>query len=355
MNVAIIELGNSHIECTYTFTHLLRLKHHKVHLICNNSLISLFPLIDELEEYMTVPDNFTFMSYIHTIFRIRRYLLKNKIQKVIFNTTEINIIRDLFIILSKSIETFGLFHNAKKLESGNTVKKIFSKRMKKYFLIGNHLTNNTKVINGLSVLSYFPVYFPPPKEIKLSKNNDELWVTIIGSVNLERRDFRPLIDLISKRSFKSNIRFIFLGKNYHANEFKYLIETEKCWNDYIISFDDLVDYDLFHNYVQLSDIILPLIKLKDDTTYAHQRITGSFNIGIGYQKPFLLPNHVKNSDIHPFTIYYETYDDLINILNNMDDYDEKISAIRENYMTTPLIDYNLQANYLSDFMDLRLN
>lgn len=348
-----MELGNSHIECTYTFVHLLKIKKQKIHLICNKSLFDLFPLKSKLDGFALVPDGFDFFSSLKTIFFIRKYVIQHKIDRIIFNTTEIKIIRNFFMIMPFGIKSFGLFHNAKKLEGGSTVRNIFALRMKKYFLLGNHLANNTRVIKGLSVFSFFPVYFPPPKEVELRKNKDELWVTIIGSVNLERRDFRPLIDLISKRSFKSNIRFVFLGKNYHADEFKYLINTEQWWKDYIISFDDIVDYDLFHNYVQLSDIILPLIKMKDDITYGHQRITGSYNVGIGYQKPFLLPYHVKNEDIDPFTIYYETYDDLINILNNIGDYNEKISIIRKNYMTSPLIDYHLQANRLSDFMELR--
>jgi hypothetical protein len=352
MSVLILELGNSHIECTYTFVHLLKIKNQKIHLICNKSLFELFPLKNKLDGFALVPDDFNFISELKTIFFIRRYVIQHKINRIIFNTTEINIIRNFFIIMPSGAKSFGLFHNAKKLEIGSTVRNIFAFRMKKYFLLGNHLANNTKVISGISVLPYYPVYFPTPKKIELYKTKDELWVTIIGSVNFDRRDFRPLIDLIRKRSFKINIKFIFLGKNYYANEFKHIIDTEQWWKDHILSFDDIVDYDLFHNYVHLSDILLPLIKMKDDVTYGHQRITGSFNIGIGYRKPFLLPHHVNNEDIRPFAIYYETYDDLINIINNMGDCKDKISVIRDNYMTSPLIDFNLQANHLSNFMEL---
>ena len=352
MNVLILELGNSHIECTYTFVKLLKINNQKIHLICNQSLFDLFPMKDELDGHALVPDQFNLWTSLKTIFFLRNYVNREKIDRIIFNTTEIKIIRNFFIIMPLRAKSFGLIHNAKKLENGGTVKNIFSKRMKKYFLLGNHLMNHTNIMPGLKVLPFLPVFFPSPKKIDLYKGSGELWVTIIGSVNVERRDFYALIDLIKKRVFKSNIKFIFLGKNYHANEFSQMINNESWWKEFIISFNDIVDYDLFHNYVQLSDIILPLIKLKEDTTYGDQRISGSYNVGLAYQKPFLLPYHVRNEDIQPFSLYYQSHEELVKILNNLGDYSEALKTIKRKYTDSPLLNFNLQANILGDYLEI---
>jgi len=351
MNILIIELGKSHIECTYTFVYLLSLQKKDIHLICNSELYPDFPMKNKLKGYALMPNSFTLLSTISTIIRIRQYIKKNKIEYIIFNTTEIKIIRNIFIFLPNQINFFGLVHNARKIETGSSVKKIFSKRMKKYFLIGNHLVKKTNTYQGLSAYPYFPIYFPLPAKKHIHKEIDDIWVTIVGGVNLDRRDYIQLLELIKGNKFRKSIKFIFLGKLYYSDQINAEICNQNWWKESIISFSDHVDYDLFHNYLANTDIILPLIKFESENTFFDQRISGSFNVGLGYKIPFLLPDSYQNIDIKPFSISYASYDQLCDILNEISANNKTLDQVRSQYDTSLLFNFEEESKKITRYIE----
>jgi hypothetical protein len=352
MNILLIELGGSHIECTYTFAHLLAQRGHRIHLVCNHNLLEYFPEKDKLSGYKLYYDQFNFWQSLKTIFSIRNYVRKHKIERIIFNTTELKIIRNLFLIIPKRVKTFGVFHNAKKLESGGTVKKIFSKRMKKYFLLGEDLIAKTTLLKGLQAYAYFPVYFPPPAKIDLKKNTNEFWVTIVGAVNIERRDYLRLFELIQTKCFNKKIKFILLGRNNLPREQVGHFYDTDWWKSSIITFKETIPYDIFHNYILASDVILPLIKIEDDTMYGQQRISGSYNVGIGYKKPFILPSTVDNIDIQPYSIYYKNLAEMVSILNDISDKPELFADIQKRYSNCDCLDFISESERLSNYLEL---
>jgi hypothetical protein len=273
---------------------------------------------EKITDILPVKNKLNLFEQIFSFFKIRKYIHSNNIDTIIINTTEIKIIRNLFSFLPKHLNYVGLVHNAKKLESGVTIKKILSKKMQKYFVLGDFLLKQIKPFPGITVKAFYPIYFPKPKHIFLEKPKNDYWVVIPGKAEQSRRDYSGLITEIRKSNFNKNIKFFFLGEFNLNDVIDDTTENHKWWKDQIVTFKNRIDYDTFHNYIIASDIILPLLKIDNDDMYAHSRISGSFNLAIGYNKPLLLPfTYKENTDLNSISIYYNDYKELAEILNKL--------------------------------------
>jgi hypothetical protein len=322
-------------------------------LACNQKLVALFPEQDQLDGLLMLKDKFSFSEQIKAFLLIRSYIQKNKITHLIINTCELKIIRNLFIFIPKNINCTGLVHNAKKIEKSVTFTKLLSIKMKKYLVLGDFLLKNIQPFHKFQVQSFYPIYFPKATNNNVQKPDGAFWICIPGGASHERRDYLLLIEALSKMSLPIQIKFIFLGK-YYLNEVVDKSTTEsEWWKNHIITFDEEVPYDIFHQYIQLSDLILPLIKMENDTMYGLARISGSFNLGLGYKKPFLLPeNYQANTDLLPYSLYYKNINHLLDLI--AENYADKktINLFQQKYNSGPFKDFNVMSEQFCSFIQL---
>jgi hypothetical protein len=350
MNVLILEIGGSHIECTYSFLHILKSKGHNVSLCCNEDLIQSFPERKLLTGELLVPNIIKPHKQLAVLWRIRQYIIRNNISHLVVNTSEIKLIRNLIFFLPSNLNCTGLVHNAKKLESGQTFIKILSKKMLKYFVLGEYLLENLQPHSVFKVAPFFPIYFPKPKPQNISKPNGEFWVIIPGSVLQSRRDYVPLLNQLKSRECRNNIRFVFLG-NFDSTVSEDVALLLNGVNN-LITFNHFLDYDFFHNYMQLADVILPLIKLEGDEMYADGRISGSYNLGLAYQLPFFLPQQMHiNKDLADYSIYYNSMQQLMEELNLIASSSTKIESIKTAYASGPFSTNQPYASEICDFIE----
>jgi hypothetical protein len=322
-------------------------------LACNQKLVALFPEQDQLDGLLVLNNQFSFSEQIKAFLLIRSYIQKNNITHLIINTCELKIIRNLFLFIPKKINCTGLVHNAKKIEKSVTFTKLLSIKMKKYLVLGDFLLKNIQPFYKFQVQSFYPIYFPKAKNNSVQKPNGAFWICIPGGASHERRDYLLLIEALSKMSLPIQIKFIFLGK-YYLNEVVDKSTTEsEWWKNHIITFDEEVPYDIFHQYIQLSDLILPLIKMENDTMYGLARISGSFNLGLGYKKPFLLPeNYQANTDLLPYSLYYKNINHLLDLI--AENYADKktINLFQQKYNSGPFKDFNVMSEQFCSFIQL---
>lgn len=319
-NVLILEIGGSHIECVHTMIHLLHLKQHKVYLACNEHLSSSVIEKDKLAGLLTLPSQISKKQQFGIFFKLRKYINSNAIGTVIINTTEITIVRDMLLFLPK-LNYAGIVHNAAKLEKSFTLTKLIGQRVKKIFVLGNYLLQWIKPDPKFKVASLFPVYFPPPEHVEVNKKPGDIWIVVPGVALNKRRDYAGLLAALKKqKNLPGNIKFVFLGI---YDLFDIVPEEERAtewWDNHIITFKGFVDYNTFHSYMKLSDVVLPLLRRDENDFYGDSRISGSFNLGLGYQLPFLLPKaYEQNSDLQPYSIYYNDLDEVVNRLVHFDD------------------------------------
>ena len=198
----------------------------------------------------------------------------------------------------------GVIHNASKLEKSFTVTKLIGRRVKKVFVLGNYLLQHVKPAPVFKVAPFFPVYFPAPKQIEIKKADNELWVVVPGVALNKRRDYKGLFDALKKYgTLPPTLRFVFLGIYDLDDIITPEMKASDWWKQHFIIFNGFIDYNTFHSYMKNCDVVLPLLRKEEDDFYGSSRISGSFNLGLGYQLPFILPaTYKQNTDLLPYSI-----------------------------------------------------
>ena len=351
MRVAIIEIGGSHMENVYTLVHLLQKRECEIILVINEKLVSLVYDKQAIKSIVTVPDDITkFSVQLKEYKRLRLLLKKEKVETVIIGTTEIKPVRTLvFFLPVKNI--IGIVHDASKLEKSSTFKNILSLKMKKFIVFGNYILKKLKPLPKYKIASLDVVYFPKVKQMKLIKPANEFWVVIPGTVSGDRRDYLPLIQQLRTNQLPGQLKIILLGY-FPASEqsIRTALNNWKEAGKHVISFQEYLGYDLFHSYLNHADIILPLMKLENDSFYADRRTSGSIHLGLGYQKPFLLPSSFKNELVIPFSIYYSSIEELVDQIRKLTEDQSLMERISNNYKIDVSTDLEKQSKELMEFI-----
>jgi hypothetical protein len=348
--VLIAEVGGSHIECVYSFAHFLHEKNCEIHLVCNEKIGHLFPEKNKLAALLTIPDEMTAGAQLKHLWRIRKYILRNKIDTIIINTTEVTVVRNLIFFLPK-INAVGLVHNAKKLENSFTFSKIISRRIKKFLVLGNYLLQNINPLAQFKVAAFFPVYFPRVHKLEVVKPKEQFWITVPGGVEVSRRDYEPFLQMLLQNDLPENIVFVFLGFLNPLDNIYKLLKESGLMKSRIITFEQYLDYELFHSYIVQTNAILPLIKINNNDFYSDKRISGSFNLAMGYKLPLLLPlEYSSNNDLKPFSFYYENMEELKTLLLQLFESPEKSAEIKYAYENNEMLNPHLLADKLYNFI-----
>ncbi len=351
-NVLILEIGGSHIECVHTMIHLLHSKQNKIYLACNEKLSNSVIEKDKLADLLLLPNDISKKQQFGIFFKLRKYITGNAIGTVVINTTEITIVRDMLLFLPK-LNYVGIVHNAAKLEKSFTLTKLIGKRVRKVFVLGNYLLQHVKPSPVFKVAPFFPIYFPPPKHIEVKKSQSDFWIVVPGVALNKRRDYAGLLAALKKQeNFPSHIKFVLLGI---YDLFDTVTEKERAsewWQNHFITFKGFVDYNTFHSYMKLSDVVLPLLRREENDFYGDSRISGSFNLGLGYQLPFLLPVAYKqNTDLKPYSIYYKDLDEMVGTLEHFDtSFKQQQNDIKERYSNGPFNNIDAMADEVCNFI-----
>lgn len=317
MTIAIVEVSESHEECIYSQASFLTNAGYNIDLYIHPKINS------QIEDYRNLFNNIMVVDFENTSFLKRVYLQKkilNKLSnydKIIFNTASSSkIVRNLCLFLKFSkVECYGILHNVKKLKKSFT-QKLISYKIKKYFVLSDHLKPTNSIVK---IQSFYPIFFPKYKcEENIKKNN--IWITIPGRLDYNRRDYDFLFNNIKTLENIDNIKFVLLGKiDPKSNEGKNLykkLNQLKILNNFIL-FNDFIDNVTFHNYIKKSDFILPLlIKNKD---YLNYKITGSFNLAYAYKKILISNIFFSNiEDLSENSLFYdkESFNELILKISN---------------------------------------
>ena len=351
-NVLILEIGGSHIECVHTMLHLLHLKQCKVHLACNEKLVASVIEKDKLTGLLTFPNEISKKQQFGIFFQLRKYIYQHSIGTLLINTTEITIVRDMLLFLPK-LNYVGIVHNAAKLEKSFTLTKLIGRRVKKIFVLGNYLLQQINPAPVFKVAPLFPVYFPPPLPIEIKKNVGDFWVVVPGVALNKRRDYEGLLAALRKHgSLPVSLKFILLGIYDLDDIVTEEMKASAWWQNHFIVFNGFVDYNTFHSYMKKSDVVLPLMRMEEDDFYGRSRILGSFNLGLGYQLPFILPETYKqNTDLLPYSLYYKNLDELVEMLMHFNTtYKQEQNNILQQYKNSPFNNIDAMADEVCNFI-----
>jgi hypothetical protein len=338
-NIALVELGGSHTECMHLQIKALKEAGYNVFLICNSFLFDEFPDKTVFTACQLHQINHAVTSQIKNMWKVKTFLKKNKIDTVVFNTTEINIIRNLLVLPLFSKNYIGIVHNGRYLEE-STSYKIVSRKIKKFFVLSKTIKDNLKLKPEIKTGVFYPVYYPEYREVNIpAKKNNEIWVTIPGAMSPDKKDLDLLLASIENNPLNKSIHIILLGA-ISRELFPVLVSriSNLSKSTPITMFNSRIPNDVFHTCMKQSDLIMPLINPGYYSTY---RISGSYNLAYGYKVPFYVDNEMKNcADFKDIALFYDKSQNIAKQMNTLTENREEIKKCKENLLAHPV--YNIK-------------
>lgn len=320
MRIAVLELSSSHEECLFSQISFLQKEEHHISLFIHPNIEKQISYGSRVDTISTI--NFDKEKWTNSI-RSQYRLAKNLSQfdKLIFNTASSSkeLRNILLLLLFSNVECIGVLHNTKKLQKSFT-QKIISLKIKKYFILSDSLKEKAIVPNSkIKLESFYPIFFPEFKVQYIEKKENEVWFCIPGRVEFSRRDYYYLIDQFKENKVSNNLKFVILGNINTKDGLEFKSELERLNLDsYFIIFNEFIDNNLYYNYIEKSDFILPLLK-KEDTAYLNYKISGTFNLAYGFKKIILFNEFYKGiTDLNENGIFYskDNFSDKINNIND---------------------------------------
>ncbi len=296
--IALVEIGGSHDECILTQVNALKTQEAEIHLICDTK-------VRERNEYLNAEFKGIFevnttgaaIGDVRLMRGIIRYLKENRIEKVVFNTAQGGHVRNLALMMPKSINCYGIIHTIRKFNDSFT-QKIIHKMIKRYAVLSDDLLKRVKPNSKINVRSFYPIEFPVEKE-KKSGTGDEILIGIPGGVENRRKDLAAFSEMISQTP--ENVHFIFLGKSdfslSDAREFIATLEERNLMKR-VELFDHFIPTDEFFIRIQACDFLLPLIHPNTPSAdeYIVNQISGSFSLSFGLKIPLLIHEAYQDED-----------------------------------------------------------
>lgn len=307
LRIALVEIGGSHDECLYTQFLALASIEADITFVTTKEVYDrnphLHPLINQVYFLKTTGKSIADFKLMKGLVG---YFKEHQIQKVVFNTAQGGHIRNISLMLPKSIQAYGIIHTIRKFQ-GSFTQKIIHKAIRKYVVLSDDLLKRINVPKGISVGSFYPIDFPQ-FDGNVDKPSDTIWITITGGVESRRKDLEGFVHLIDQTS--SNIQFVFLGKtDFTRNDVKELVShlKEKSLLDRVKLFDTFIDQATFDAYLKQTDFLLPLIHPETSSAeqYVVNQISGAFTLAFSYKIPLLMHEaYEQENDLKIAAFFY---------------------------------------------------
>ena len=315
--IAILEPAGSHGEIIYSQILLLQKAKYETHLILRKNHPEKNKNYDFVQYMNSFSQDKNFFKRLLNIFRIRNYLKKKQIHKLIINTAQGAFVRDICFFLPRNIEVVGIMHNPQKLKHSFT-QKLINKRIRKYFVLNDYILNNIQIPSGLKIQSFYPVFYPYSYEGPKNTDNHNLTITIPGNIDMKRRDYHSLLQ---ERDLPDHVKIIFLGRcnNKNAEDYRKQV-SEKFSSSKVVFFDEFIPENQFLHFIAQSDLILPLLTPNTEffENYKRYKITGAINLSFGFKKPMLMHHSLGEIEDYRNTSFFYEDGELFSLIRKLE-------------------------------------
>jgi len=353
---AIIELADSHEECFYSQILFLNKAGYDVDVLCHTNL-------KDRTILLTTKANFIFYNFgkglfndLNILWQIRKYLIRNKIKKVVLNSADGIKVRNLLLFsYPVKIEFIGVLHDAEKVIM-SVNQKFINKKVMKYLVLSDHVL---EYINSLNLrekrfASFYPIFQPDYSSLKIQKPEDEFWVCIPGRVEQKRRDYKSLLNNLGKTSLSENIKIILLGKIDDKLNFELKSTLSKLnLDNQFILFENFISNEIFYSYLKMSDLVLPLIHPENVwfNKYSKTQISGSYNMAFTFRIPMMCEKSFSEyEDFKDTSFFYET-ENLITKINELVVNRDFFLSEKNKFYKLPKWNFEYQYKKYLDFID----
>ena len=263
--------------------------------------------------------------------RLMRFLKKQKIDKIVFNTAQGGHVRNACLFsLFRKVEFVGIIHTIRKFKESFT-QKVINLKVKKYFVLAEFLEEQIPPKKGIKFETFYPIDFP--KGTENFEKNDQLHISIIGSVEVRRKDLQGFVSLVQQTNAAVQLNFLGKADPKNLDVIKLKEELIKLgYIDRVMFYEKHIDLDEIDRILRKTDAILPLIHPETPSSdqYFRNQIPGSMNVALAYNIPLLLHEHFENiGELNAASCYYE-----INQFSNaVDLLTKQASSIKNNMIS----------------------
>jgi colanic acid/amylovoran biosynthesis glycosyltransferase len=292
--------------------------------------------------------NSNFLNKLSIAVRVRKYIRKEGINFLVFNTLDSNF--NYFLLrMNQGIRSIGIIHQAH---------RIFRKKIHR---------KNLSLVDGIATLSrftldyfrsndsfdkdavcFYPIFFNGQKET-VKASHEGIQVAIPGQFDLNKRDYFQLLDTLREVNPATAVKFYLLGnvKNGDGPEIIAYIKRHKL--EHFFEWEEkFIPYKKFFQVLRESDYVMPLLssRVKNSRNYRESQISASFNWAYSFQKMLILHSEfsgiVEDKDD---TVFYDDY--------NFKDVLESLKKPSENLYHPEILSYAVQEKaYLSLFQSI---
>lgn len=313
-SVALVELFPYHSECLYSQL-LFMQGQARVVLICDQRLEPIVKTFGPVYEECLFLD----FKELSSLFKLRSYLIRNKIETVVLNTAQgSRPLKFMLLPFPRRIHFVGIIHETQKLID-SFGQRLISRKIKSYYVLADYVNRLFPANLGLKHQFFTPAFYPTFDKVNLPNKQDEIWVCIPGAIESKRRDYNALLTLAQHPRLNGNVKFILLG-NASLGEGSVFIDEIQRLNivQRFVYFNERVSDEQFYSYIREVDYLLPLIHPEAHAAgdYTKIKISGMFPLSLAFQKTMLchsLFGQVKGFDYN--VLFYDNLDALVETIN----------------------------------------
>lgn len=253
--------------------------------------------------------NRTFFGKLAIAFSVRKYIRKEGINYLVFNTLDSNF--NYFLLrMNQDIRSIGIIHQAH---------RIFRKRIHR---------KNLDMVDGVATLSrftlqyfknkttdekesvcFYPIFFEDDNGAAKVIAHDEVRIAIPGQFDLNKRDYFQLLETLREVDQNTKIKFYLLGniRNGNGPEIINFIRDNKL--DHFFQWEEkFIPYKRFFQVLRESDYVMPLLscRVKNSGNYKESQISASFNWAYAFRKNLILHSEfaaIVEEEDH--TVFYD--------------------------------------------------
>jgi len=350
--IALVELGGSHDECLYSQVLFLKKYGLRVHVILFEDHLDHIEAYPEVDAWQSFNKPEGWLEEWILVFRLLSYLKRQGICKAVLNTAEGNLIRKLSLVAGRNTELTGIMHLSSKLWTSRS-QKIINRKISKYFVLADFIKENLeKSGTGVSIESFYPIYFPVEKTVDTLRYGSHQ-ICVPGAVDFARRDYQSLLDEMQSAEIPSGVKFVLLGRtsNKDGRELKARIRELGLEKHFII-FDGFIPHEQFYEHLKKAWLVLPLItpRCKHHAEYLEYRITGSFNLAYGFGHPMLQHESFAGTRIYRETSVFYRDGGLFETVNQCMKDSDGLNTVKKRIEGLPEFRFEVQAEKYIHFI-----
>lgn len=310
-HVLIIELSNHHDEVLLSYAQDAHGLGWTVTVVCTESVRKRLPLPESVS-ILTITSNKNLRARISLARRLRREIRHRKISHVVFVTTGGTAVRDLALLLPRSVHKIGVAHDTGKLtESVN--QRILSTRLKAFTVLAEFVLDDVPAPRK-------PVYVVPatsrlPDNVVsgIRPETDTFDIVIPGHVEWSRKAYGDVFRGDVLNTLPEHVRFVILGGLDTTTEGgQRLIQLIQHFDSHrIVTFDHRVDHIRYQAWARSASVILPLLHPSCPvySEYTSTKISGAMSTAWAFGIPLLLERGFeRHQSLHPGTMFYDVHD-----------------------------------------------